>query len=387
MSWQNIVGHDETALEFARANQRGRLGGSFLFVGPRGVGKRSFAFALAKTLLCEKQFHRTGPDHDFESPDDLQYFVPCNECTSCRQFYSIADNTNETAVNKEGTDPELVINHPDFFYVCKPPDKSQIPLDLLIGEKENRMRGGLCFDISKTAVLGGRKIAIIDDADTFNDEGANALLKTLEEPPENTVLILIGTSAAKQLPTIRSRCQIIRFKTLNSRSAADIMVRKKLANSFDSALALTREAKGSIARAIEFADDDLDHFRGKFLLGLTQNPFDSVALAAMLNQFIESAGKEAAPRRNRLRLVLQISLDFYRLLLEYSLTEGKVGASPGMKSILDKARACPERVDSLVLIRCVEKTLDALSQIDRNVNVPYIADYWLESLSKDVFYD
>ena len=60
--------------------------------------------------------------------------------------------------------------------------------------------------------MGGRRIAIIDDADLLNDAGANCLLKTLEEPPPHSVLILIGTSPARQLPTIRSRCQLIRFR-------------------------------------------------------------------------------------------------------------------------------------------------------------------------------
>lgn len=387
MTWQNIIGHDEAALAFARANERGRLGGSFLFVGPRGIGKRTFAFALAKTLLCERQFHRSGERHDYETIDDLKYFVPCGKCSSCLQFYSLAESGDSGKSNAEGLDPELVINHPDFFYVCKPADRTQIPLDLLIGEKENRMRSGLCFDISKTPVLGGRKIAIIDDADYFNEEGANALLKTLEEPPENTILILIGTSAAVQLPTIRSRCQTIRFKPLESRAAADIMVKKDLSASFDEALKLAREANGSIARALEFADEELDRFRGIFFTGLARTPFDTTGLTKQLNDFVDAAGKESKMRRNRLRLVLLLSLDFYRRLLEFSQMKGKYQISMALQSILEKALQNRERSDPQVIIRCAEKTLDALSMIDRNVNVPYIVDYWLESLAQSVFCD
>ena len=387
MTWQNIIGHDEAALAFARANQRGRLGGSFLFVGPRGIGKQTFAFALAKTLLCEHQFHRCGESHDFESLDDLKYFVPCGKCASCLQFYSMAESGDPTKTNNEGLSSKLVINHPDFFYVCKPPDRTQFPLDLLIGEKENRMHSGLCFDISKTPVLGGRKIAVIDDADYFNDEGANALLKTLEEPPENTLLILIGTSAAIQLPTIRSRCQTIRFKPLESRAAADIMVKNELTASFDEALRLTREANGSLARALEFADEELDHFRGVFFNELAQNPFDTVDLTKQLNEFVDAAGKESKLRRDRLRLVLLLTLDFYRSLLEFSLMNGKCQVSMAQQSIFEKALRSRERSDPQVIIRCAEKTLDAMSQIDRNVNVPYIVDSWLESLSQSVFCD
>ncbi len=69
------------------------------------------------------------------------------------------------------------------------------------------MREGLCHDIALKPFMGGRKVAIIDDADDLNEEGANCLLKTLEEPPPHSVLILIGTSAERQLPTIRSRAR------------------------------------------------------------------------------------------------------------------------------------------------------------------------------------
>ncbi len=65
---------------------------------------------------------------------------------------------------------------------------------------------------------------MIDDADYLNAEGANALLKTLEEPPPRSVLILIGTSPAKQLPTIRSRCQLIRFRPLPIETVAELLV-------------------------------------------------------------------------------------------------------------------------------------------------------------------
>ena len=85
-------------------------------------------------------------------------------------------------------------SHPDLETVAKPPDKSFLPLELLIGDKEHRMREGLCYRLSLRPLLGGRKIAVIDDADYLNAEGANSLLKTLEEPPPGSLLILIGTS-------------------------------------------------------------------------------------------------------------------------------------------------------------------------------------------------
>ena len=174
MSWQGIAGHDEIVARFRTMLARGRLASTFLFVGPAGVGKRTFATRLAAALLCQTQ-----------PPAALD---PCGVCSSCLQVAA-------------GT-------HPDLLRVSKPADKSFIPLELFIGPKEKRMQQGLCHDISLKPFMGGGRVAIIDDADYLNEEGANSLLKTLEEPPPQSVLILIGTSADRQLPTIRSRAAL-----------------------------------------------------------------------------------------------------------------------------------------------------------------------------------
>ena len=161
----------------------GGLASTYLFVGPEGIGKRRFALALAKALLCPNT-----------AADPLE---PCGHCESCRLFDAG--------------------NHPDLDVVSLPKDKSTLPLDLFIGDKDHRNQDGLCHRISLRPFLGGRKIAIIDDADHFSAESANCLLKTLEEPPPRSLLILIGTSPSRQLPTIRSRSQVVRFRPLSSR--------------------------------------------------------------------------------------------------------------------------------------------------------------------------
>src|SRR5207244_12270207 len=121
-----------------------------------------------------------------------------------------------------------LLNHPDVEVIAKPADKAFIPLELLIGDAEHRMRAGLCYSIALKPYSGRRKVAIIDDADYLNKEGANCLLKTLEEPPQNTVLILIGTSEQRQLPTIRSRCQIVRFQPLAESDVAELLIEMAL---------------------------------------------------------------------------------------------------------------------------------------------------------------
>ena len=170
MSWQGILGHDAVAEQFRRALARGRLASSFLFVGPSGIGKRTFALKLAQALLCSRR-----PEAEL---------APCGECSSCIQL--------------------LAGTHPDLLQVARPKDKSFLPLELLIGDKEHRMRQGLCHDIALKPFMGGRRVAILNDADYLNAEGANSLLKTLEEPPPRSVLILIALAPARPSSCRRS---------------------------------------------------------------------------------------------------------------------------------------------------------------------------------------
>ncbi len=220
MSWLGIEGHDEIVARFQRAIQSGRIASTFLFLGPAGIGKRMFAERLAMTLQCSRN-----------APERME---PCGECLSCRQAL-------------EG-------KHPDILHVVKPEERAFIPIDLFIGPKEARRQVGLCAELAKKPVYEKRKIAIIDDADFLNIEGANAMLKTLEEPPKNSIIILIGTSTARQLPTIRSRCQIVRFAPLETEIVERILREKRekqlaLAESVSQALATKKKGKSSEKKA------------------------------------------------------------------------------------------------------------------------------------------
>ncbi|MDR1493472.1 MAG: DNA polymerase III subunit delta' [Planctomycetaceae bacterium] len=347
MTWQNIIGHDRVAEQFRRAASRGRLAGSFLFVGPSGVGKRTFALALAKSLLCEKR-----------TP---QEFNACGTCPACRQL-----NAG---------------NHPDFYYVAKPEDKSELPLELLIGGKEQRGRSGICYEISRKPFAGGYKIAVIDDADSLNTEGANALLKTLEEPPPHAILILIGTSAAKQLPTIRSRCKMIRFFPLETRELAQLLEQQGIAASQERAMRLAQSSDGGLELAKAFCDDSLDEIRDEFFRELSLAVPRSVPFAIKLNEFVDAAGKEAILRRKRLRLLLVMALDFYqnfgRMIERADPQQLK---NRDLTPYFQNASAA-YRNDVFRVNRSAYYTLEALEQIDRNVQLPYIVDVWLHNLT------
>ena len=220
-----VRGHDQLVARFRACAARQRLGNAYLFVGPEGVGKTTFAIWLAQGLLCQTRPGRLDP---------------CGECDDCRQVRART--------------------HPDLLIVRKPSDRAFLPLRLLVGRKDSGdAEHGFCQWVRLTPYSRIRKIGIIDDADYFNEEGANALLKTLEEPPDTAVLILIGTSEHRQLPTIRSRCQVIRFGLLPRDVIADLAIEQGICSDRAGAEQAARYANGSLAAITRSADEGLGH--------------------------------------------------------------------------------------------------------------------------------
>jgi DNA polymerase III subunit delta' len=346
MSWHGIEGHDEVVARFRRALTRGRLASSFLFAGPAGVGKRTFALKLAQAMLCQ-----TRPEEAMD---------PCGACAACAQVIA-------------GT-------HPDLDMIGKPDDKSFIPLELLIGDREHRRREGLCHNLGLKPFMGGRKIAVIDDADYLNAEGANALLKTLEEPPPRSVLILIGTTPAKQLPTIRSRCQLVRFAPLPIVMVEQLLVAKGLVADAAEAHRLAQYSEGSLQRALELADPKLWAFRHALYEQLSKPLLDSVALARTVAAFVDDAGKEAPARRARFRQVIAFTVEFYRQLL-HAQCGTAVSADRELQEAVGRAVERGTN-DPEVMAGRIDRCLDAAWQIDRNANQATLIECWLDDLAR-----
>ena len=348
MSWQGIEGHDQVVERFRRILNSGRLASTFLFIGPGGIGKRTFALKLTQSLLCER------------ASDEA--LAPCGDCPACQQV--------------------AAESHPDVELVAKPKDKSFIPVETFIGDREHRMREGLCHNIALKPYSGRRKIAIIDDADYLNQEGANCLLKTLEEPPPNSLIILIGTSEQRQLPTIRSRCQIVRFKPLSLELIATIVAANGLASTTEEAQALARLSDGSIEKAARFADPELRDFRQELLTRLCNLFERSAGFATDVGAFVDAAGKDAPSRRERLKLVLGLAADYYRSLLRARSGETVVTdellarAVQGFSADGDCNTACPDSIAD-----CIERCLIAQQQVDANANQATLIECWVDDLA------
>jgi DNA polymerase-3 subunit delta' len=340
-----ILGHDNVLDRFRRSLRGGRLASTFLFLGMPGIGKRSVALHIAQSLLCE-----TKP---------AQQLAPCGTCSGCQQV--------------------AALTHPDLILIEKPDDKSFIPVESFIGDREHRMREGLCHDIALKPFRGGRKIAIINDADYLNQEGANCLLKTLEEPPPQSVIILIGTSEQRQLPTIRSRCQIVRFAPLSDRHVAELLGRHSELEPAQIEV-IARRAGGSLSQALELADADLEDARRDILQRLSQRDFDAVALARDVTRIVEAAGKDTPPRRARLRQVVQAVADYYRQLMRQATLTDSSGDAVTDQMV---ATALSDwHPNAPLASECLDRCLDALSQIDANANLATLIATWLDDLAQ-----
>lgn len=337
MTWQRVRGHDALVEGFRRAVHRGRLAHAYLFTGPAGVGKRLFAVELAKALLCEKT-----------TQGNLQ---ACDSCPSCVQVEAVT--------------------HPDFFTAVRPPDALEFPIDLM---------RQLCQSFALKSARGRGKVVLIDDADDLNAEAANCFLKTLEEPPARSVLILIGSTPDRQLQTIVSRCQVIRFAPL-SPDLVDELLQVQGIDDATLRERLVRLSAGSPGMAKNLADPALWDFRRELLAGLTKTPIPSVGLSRQWMDFVEEAGKESAAQRRRAQLVLRLLIDF----LDDALTVSMKGTPrrteteerEGLETLAQ--RAGPDR-----LIEALERCLEADRQIDRRVQLVLILEGVMDALSQKI---
>jgi DNA polymerase III subunit delta' len=232
--------------------------------------------------------------------------------------------------------------------------------------------------IAHEALLCRRKIAIVDDADTIAEEGANSLLKTLEEPPPGSLIFLISTSVQRQLPTIRSRCQMVRFQPLTSDELSQLIVRHGIAENIEDALTVATQAAGSMAAVANWTNEELRAFRLELFRQLKQRPLDFTKLAKAVQGNMESVGTESQPRRERLKVILDFALNFYRTGMHTILAE------------IDNEASRPAAIEqyghlltlgSSSFVAAVQRCMEAREHLDRMVSPASLIEAWAADLA------
>ena len=197
MSFKDVIGQDKAVGILLGTIQRGRAPSSYIFAGESGIGKKLAALNLAKALNCIGKEHAAesmglldnsaslsgGPDTEIDA---------CDECSSCRKI-----------------DRGI---HPDFLMIA--PESGQIRIEEIRAIDDA---------LSLKAFEGRYKVVIVDDADTMNQYAANAFLKTLEEPPEDSLIVLISSNTDHLPDTIKSRCSRVNFTPLSDEACAKVI--------------------------------------------------------------------------------------------------------------------------------------------------------------------
>lgn len=257
-----FVGHKEAEQTLLRAFESGRLPHAWLISGPRGIGKATLAYRFARFLL-----HGGGGGGLFGGPADLS--VP-EDSSATRRIMAQA--------------------HPDLRVV-----------ERSVNERTGKLRAEIVVDdvrdlahfLRLTPSDGGWRIAIVDAADEMNRNAANALLKILEEPPDNSVLLVVSHAPGRLLPTIRSRCRKLLLKPLPEAETLELLAELLPGLSAAERQALAGLADGSPGRAVELAQaGSLDLYRAVAELLNTLPALDLTRLHALADRAAR-AGAEA----------------------------------------------------------------------------------------------
>ena len=242
----NVQGQDRAITQLQRSLKAGRLASTWIFAGPLGVGKFTLAVELAKTILCDhpvKVPNKDGAVRVKGLDPDFALTLPCGKCESC---HAVA----------MGNHPDLHIITKELIRYHDKTGKSKgttLSIDVIRGEITGDSAENKEAKIYKRSFRGKGKFFIIDEADLMEAPAQNSLLKTLEEPPLESYLILITASPQDLLSTIRSRSQLVSFAELPN---AVIMSRLLETGMIEEDAALmARLARGSLGRALRWSDD------------------------------------------------------------------------------------------------------------------------------------
>jgi DNA polymerase-3 subunit delta' len=339
MAWSSILGHDDVIERLRGSLARGRLAHAYLLVGPEGIGKGLVARELAATVQCARQGDEA-----------------CGQCPAC---HKVAHG-----------------NHPDVAFVrriertAKGARRTQILID--------QVREEIQDPIAYKPFEGRYKVFVICDAEQMSEEAQNCLLKTLEEPPPHSLLLLVASRLEPFVDTVVSRCQVLRFRPLPTELAERILVGQHAMDA-DAARVLARLSGGSPGRALRYADEgSLD--TAVWLLGqlAVARPGAEFVVAADLLDTVRNKGDRLEDAREALRPVLALLALAWRDLLF-----GASGYPPELLAWSGDTQQLGPLGEGLTPARArrlVDRTIEARDQLDANANIKLLVENLLLDL-------
>lgn len=321
MTFSQILGHDRQKVILRRAFDSDRLAHAYLFEGPEGIGKRLMALALVRIIFCQDG---SG----------------CGNCNACRKV----DHHN----------------HPDLHLLEA--DGASIKIEQI---------RGLQKELSYRPPEAPKKVCLIDGAEKLNLAAGNSLLKTLEEPTGNTLLILITARPESVLSTIRSRCQRLPFVRLPQEKLRQVLL-ERLGVDETQGHILTALSEGSFKKALGKDRDLFIEKRRTLLKSLTALSSGSIVPLFEL-------ARELSEQKEQLPEILEIFQAFYRDLLLFQY--GRPAEELVNIDLIDKIRRIAGRETIPSLLNKLDAITASRRQLERNVNRQLAMDVLLMRLA------
>ncbi len=323
MAFRDLIHQDHAVMLLRTAVRTGRIAHAYLFAGPAGVGRREAALAFAQLLNCERP---TGAD-------------ACGECASCRLIAT-------------GQHPDVRTIDVERGKVLDPEDTTKTAVGL-------KQVLALRREVVYPPYQGRWKVYLIADSETLTNEAANSLLKVLEEPPPQVVIILIAEAVNALLPTVVSRCQLLRFSFIPTAAIEQALV-DRFSLPRGRARFLAALADGRLGRAAAWATSGDALQLRESVLDLLGHMAGADALERL------DAAETLAKEKETAAEVLEIALLWYRDLLVWQHTQNE-----SLLINVDRIDAIKTQaleVPSAVLSQWVDAVDDAKDALRRNVH-------------------
>ncbi|MCL2701811.1 MAG: hypothetical protein FWE88_09005 [Phycisphaerae bacterium] len=365
----DIVGQDPVLEQLFKGLGGIRRPHAYIFAGPAGVGRRTTALALARTLLCHQPVTVVNGTWFPHLPADMPLPRACGQCPDCRMMADNAAHGDFHLIYKE-----LAAFHND------PAVRSRVMQDLSI----DVIRSFLIEPAWRSASRGRGRVFVIKQAELMSNVAQNALLKTLEEPPPGVTIILLAEQPEQLLPTTLSRCRLLRFGLLPRAFVRDKLVEQSLPPA--QAEFWADFTDGAIGKAMAFHKLDLyetkrellDHVAamnragdaelGERLAKLSEKLADTIAKNSRQGQTEMS---KTLAVRTAAGMLMELLASFFRDALTLAAGADRPLANRDQRLALNALTA---RMDRLSLVGAIEQLSELESLLWRNVNPKTIWD-------------
>lgn len=361
-----IKGQDKVVASLIRSIETDKVGQSYLFYGPDGVGKLTTAFYFVMAINCTNREEGT----------------PCGKCNSCKKFINLA--------------------HPDLIYLFPTPNlklsddgeirdtKFQKEYEDYIQRKIEKPWNDYVFSVSSEIRIGAirwvqsrltlsknearKRICIIEDADRMNNNTANAFLKTLEEPPPDTVIILTTSKPNSLLPTIISRCQRVAFNNLTNPTVENIL-RDNFNLDIVKAKTYAKISYGNAEKAIQLINEDTDSGRDIAInlieLALNKNDLE----------FLNYLNKIKEVKQKKILKNIHANIIIFLMDLIYRRENPELVVNVDSLDLLERIEK-QKTVTSLDIYQLIDECRELQRMIELNVNNNLIVTFLYNKLKK-----